>query len=801
MPETFEVTISEAEFEDEGNFYIKFEVQFYGLISPYSPRTDVSTPPSRYPQFHPNSFTFEIPSRPMAAPKLIGNYGAPPFVNIKISATRVDKTPDGTSSVLNIGQFTVKFIDKSSIIPGSTVLAKLTPDTLTKIRSKTNGHIKLLFNTHSDSLKGALNEISSSPRITFTQSKLESRSLQVPEINEDERQKLAQKSTQISDQKHLSVFIFPKDGIKTGQVITIYIHSIWNLPTLNNFGTENLFPSPFVSVKTADEAASGIRAKFVTHTAEQGRSAYFGEKFLLEFNEPYSQYNTQEIFLSILDETTKRFIAKFVLPISAIHFPSHRQINLILKSVSTLHKDVTPSIRISIKNENTAISEPSLLQREYSSKMIIFECYLRGIVGNQLPFSCPQKRFEENCPTIFPQLNPHVQLEFDSNGTLISEYPLVKYASVPFIIYEKNQQNIFHKSSENIYYQMTASSLISANPEWNESFLALNAETSLAIEFYRDPPITEKCSELPISDFVAYAMIPLGDFTTISLTENRSAIQLTDVRMNFIGQYKNQSNRSKVFCAIDLKVPDDWSKLNPNSFKQHYQLSPEHTKNNTPWKGSFEQLLEMIRTERENEIMAAASAAERRESLESKQLTFKYSDMEQRQRLIDKLLNELENRSLAIKKIGEDLLSSRERNAKLENKIKLLETKLQEAETKTNQLLNTIDIKDIPLVELQRRYTSMADRLKTEIESNKRMSLQLETSNLDLIERNDFETKYLELQQAHMAQQNLLQKLQHDCDSINQTKKTIKKQEDVISKLGGFLKDRLPANIQSNLLL
>ncbi|KAJ3065283.1 Coiled-coil domain-containing protein 33, partial [Rhizoclosmatium hyalinum] len=71
-----------------------------------------------------------------------------------------------------------------------------------------------------------------------------------------------------------------------------------------------------------------------------------------------------------------------------------------------------------------------------------------------------------------------------------------------------------------------------------------------------------------------------------------------------------------------------------------------------------------------------------------------------------------------------------------------------------------------------------------------------ESYNLNLMERNDFEKKYLELQQAHMGQQNLLQRLQKDQDSLKDTKETLKKQERIITKLGSYLKDRLPSNLQ-----
>ncbi|KAJ3199042.1 hypothetical protein HDU82_000770, partial [Entophlyctis luteolus] len=296
---------------------------------------------------------------------------------------------------------------------------------------------------------------------------------------------------------------------------------------------------------------------------------------------------------------------------------------------------------------------------------------------------------------------------------------------------------------------------------------------------------------------LAYAIIPLGDFSVIAQTEARSVLNLDNVLLNFVGVYQNFPETEDVFCAIDIKVPSNWAKLKPTSYKLPQQEKAALKPVQGFLKSNFEQLLDLVKLERENELRAAAEAAE--EPLESKQLVFTYADVSQRQRLIDRLLLELEDRSKSIQKVGSELVASKERNEQLEGKVKQLEAKLRENETKTNQLLNTIDIKDVPLDELQRRYTAMAERLKTELARNSQMSKQIESANLTLIERNDYEKKCLELQQAHMAQQSLLQKLQVDVDAMSHTKATIKKQESVISKLATFLKDKLPLSVQSEL--
>ncbi|KAJ3377837.1 hypothetical protein HDU80_003117, partial [Chytriomyces hyalinus] len=236
--------------------------------------------------------------------------------------------------------------------------------------------------------------------------------------------------------------------------------------------------------------------------------------------------------------------------------------------------------------------------------------------------------------------------------------------------------------------------------------------------------------------------------------------------------------------------------LKPETIKPK-PAKKEHRSVKTNLECSIEQLLEMVKQEREVEMSAAATAGE--SPMQAKHMTFTYADVEQRQRLIDKLLHELETRSNAVQKVGQDLVASKERNAKLEEKIKLLEDKLRESEIKTNKLLNTVDIQDIPRLELEKRYSSMAERLQNEIVKHRNLSVQLEVAQLAQIERNDVEKKYLEMQQAHMAQQKLLHALQSDKEAENLFKATIKKQEHVIARLGSYLKERVPANIQSKI--
>ncbi|KAJ3224830.1 Coiled-coil domain-containing protein 33 [Chytriomyces hyalinus] len=813
-PTTLEISVSEAEFEDEGNFYLKFEPSFWGKpAADKCPRTDVSTPPSRHPSFNPNVFSFVLPEkeRPTSAASISNTEQS--SIRVVISAIRVEKTKDGSGATINkIGSHTFECDDLSALDGHKTdVYTALKSDPLPGSHSKTVGHLRLVFTLSG----GSLHKKSPSSAQDVTSEAL---------LKDDGAHE------SITAKKPVDIFIHDT-GSKSGQKLTLFVHHTWNLPPLTNLGTgEITLPKPFISIKTAKEAATNVRAKLVTNTAPAGREATFGEKFSLTCEEPYSsqqQSEIPEIFISILDESSKRYIAKFNLPIAAKHFPSHRQVNLVLRSVSTIHKEYTPCLRVSVRNEDCAVTAAPQLQKDYTKAMVFLELFLKGVVS-ALPFGAHfiavlkitnsmndykakmaqlQNRFRESCPTTFPQLLPAAQLDFDSNGTLISDYPLTKDAPVPFLIHDKPNQIIPHRGKPDAtYYQMTTATAYTQKPEWNEHFvfcmdlMSIGVETALIIEIYKDPPITDDrrttTSNFAIDEIIAFGVVPLGDFSVIPNAETRKVLNVDDIALRFVGQYDGMPGTSNIACALDIKVPENWDALKPETIKPK-PAKKEHRSVKTNLECSIEQLLEMVKQEREVEMSAAATAAE--SPMQAKHMTFTYADVEQRQRLIDKLLHELETRSNAVQKVGQDLVTSKERNAKLEEKIKLLEDKLRESEIKTNKLLNTVDIQDIPRLELEKRYSSMAERLQNEIVKHRNLSAQLEVAQLAQIERNDVEKKYLEMQQAHMAQQKLLHALQSDKEAENLFKATIKKQEHVIGRLGSYLKERVPANIQGKI--
>ncbi|KAI8920459.1 hypothetical protein BC831DRAFT_97556 [Entophlyctis helioformis] len=169
-------------------------------------------------------------------------------------------------------------------------------------------------------------------------------------------------------------------------------------------------------------------------------------------------------------------------------------------------------------------------------------------------------------------------------------------------------------------------------------------------------------------------------------------------------------------------------------------------------------------------------------------------DIEQRQQLIDRLLGELDSRTEAIRKVGQDLVHLRQVNEEQEAEIARLRARLDQSEMCTKRLMNTADVDMLSLGELQRRYVSLVDRLQGALDLNKQMSGELEDYRVQAFEKGDMERRYNEIRHAHTAQQAYVLKLQETLQAkVGQFPKTVRKQEQVIAKMEGLLRVALAA--------
>lgn len=104
--------------------------------------------------------------------------------------------------------------------------------------------------------------------------------------------------------------------------------------------------------------------------------------------------------------------------------------------------------------------------------------------------------------------------------------------------------------------------------------------------------------------------------------------------------------------------------------------------------------------------------------------------------------------------------------------------------------MNVSDLDVLSKDELRRRYTQLTQSLQAQISENEVITKRLQTLQSIKIERNELEKKFLELRNAHTAQQAYVQTLQDNIGKIPQYRATLQRQEKAISRLEGIIKDK-----------
>lgn len=90
-------------------------------------------------------------------------------------------------------------------------------------------------------------------------------------------------------------------------------------------------------------------------------------------------------------------------------------------------------------------------------------------------------------------------------------------------------------------------------------------------------------------------------------------------------------------------------------------------------------------------------------------------DLQQHQKLIDRLYVEIDRKAEAIQKIGQDCVQLRSERDLLEKEMIRLQAKLEESDLKTKRLIHAFDIDIIPIDELRRRYALLAGKLESAV--------------------------------------------------------------------------------------
>ena len=178
------------------------------------------------------------------------------------------------------------------------------------------------------------------------------------------------------------------------------------------------------------------------------------------------------------------------------------------------------------------------------------------------------------------------------------------------------------------------------------------------------------------------------------------------------------------------------------------------------------------------------AAATRLTTTQTQQPLFSESAMvNNSNKLIERLVLELDRKSEAIQRLGQDCLTLRKHASTQNAQILHLRDLVHEQDLSTRRLIKSFDVDIVPPEELKRRYVLLAQKLETALEklgdANEKVAVMDQV--LADKDRSDLENKAL--RQAHTAQQTLVLDLQESLQKAQKFKSVIQKQEDVIRKL------------------
>ncbi|KAI9207111.1 uncharacterized protein BJ171DRAFT_312124 [Polychytrium aggregatum] len=459
-----------------------------------------------------------------------------------------------------------------------------------------------------------------------------------------------------------------------------------------------------------------------------------------------------------------------------------------------------------------------LLQQEYSGPMTFFQIQPRGI-NNTFPFSMRcycvvrlvpdtraylvamdqlQRSYMDGHEFSCSPVEPEVTLTFDEQGCLTNLEELYTKVYIPQLAYSpRDADKVYPRAARSgRCYQMTCASEATASPTWSDAcfMFALPApevgpDTGFAIELYRcgvaqfdggpQPHPNRELDRPLIQDMVCYATIGLQSSGALKVPQAGGGVDLDHVKVNFVGRFASLGERNSVpTLRLSLILPD--IRLDTSSGPDPSKTSPTVTQVQEPRTDRKSSLSQ------ENKASAGPSAPQRNKSKAGHN-----HDDTQNQRVIDRLLLEIECRSEAIRRVGEDLIRVRQLNAHLEEANRNLRMVVASHESKAGYLIEAVDIETLSLDEIRRRYAVLAGKLRQEKLINRGLTERLEEAQAAAIEKNEIQKKLLELRHAHTTQQVYVQKLQDSVARQTQYKKLVKSQEEVIQRMGMLLKESL----------
>ena len=153
------------------------------------------------------------------------------------------------------------------------------------------------------------------------------------------------------------------------------------------------------------------------------------------------------------------------------------------------------------------------------------------------------------------------------------------------------------------------------------------------------------------------------------------------------------------------------------------------------------------------------------------------------------LVSEVKEYRLAISCMGEDILGLRLENARLREEVDRLQQII--ATSESTHVLETTELEACSKLELIHKLSELYQKYTTLSAANSTNKQEVQSLRNVCIQKNDLEKEFVKLQNAHTAQQKLVQTLQGKIDKYRRYSQAIQDKEVVINKLETLLEQQI----------
>ena len=153
------------------------------------------------------------------------------------------------------------------------------------------------------------------------------------------------------------------------------------------------------------------------------------------------------------------------------------------------------------------------------------------------------------------------------------------------------------------------------------------------------------------------------------------------------------------------------------------------------------------------------------------------------------LVGEVKEYRAAIHCMGEDILGLRSENARLSEEVTRLQQIISSSES--TLVVDATELEGCSKLELIHKLSELYRKYTVLSASNASMKQEVQSLRNTRIQKNDLEKEHLKLQNAHTAQQKLLQKLQGKVEKYQRYSQTIQDREVIINKLEAVLEQQV----------